>query len=76
MERYLRVEYRKRNGIKKSVLSREEALINFLSILYKHKTAFTSSPKYKTWPEQSGRSFLMYSQSVECMRCQEVKHEG
>ena len=43
IERYLRVDYRKRNGIKKSVLSREEVLINFLLILLKHKTAFTSS---------------------------------
>lgn len=33
IERYLRGEYRKRNGIKKSVLRREEVLINFLAIL-------------------------------------------
>lgn len=47
IEWYLRVEYRKRNGIKKSILSIEEVLINFLSILFKHKTASPSSPKQK-----------------------------
>lgn len=47
IERYLRVEYRKRNGIKKSILSIEEVLINFLSILFKLKTASPSSPKQK-----------------------------
>lgn len=61
IEPYLRVEYSKRNGIKKSVLRGEEVPINFSAILFKHKTTSTSAPKQKTWPEHSGRSFLMYS---------------
>lgn len=39
IERDLRGEYRKRNRIKKSVLSKERVLINFFlpAILFKHK---------------------------------------
>lgn len=73
IERYLRGEYRKRNGIKKSVLRREEVLINFLAILFLHKTTFTSSPKHKTRPGHSGQSFLMYSQSTQGVRKSNMK---
>lgn len=47
IEWYLRGECSKINGIKKSVLSREEVLINFLAILFKHKQPLPLPPSIK-----------------------------